>query len=135
MRGKYNRPHPFNLMTGSHLYALYGSLRKGMSNRIHFAHAMEYVETVEIAGFRMHALQHYPYVVETGRPTDTIVAELTRITDERTEREMVEFEASVGYVLKQIHVGGLTVGIFVFSADGPEPPVPGGDWVRYFGKK
>ena len=122
-------------MTGSHLYALYGSLRKGMANRAHFAHAMEYLETVQITGFRMHALTHYPFVVETGKSEDIIMAEITRLTDPETEREMVEFEASVGYQLKEIQVGQWRVGIFVFTSAGTQPVVPGGDWVAHFGDR
>lgn len=125
--------HPSDLMTGSHLYALYGSLRVGMYNRVPFAHALEVIKTVRIPGFRMHALRHYPYVVETGSPEDTIVAEVTRVTDPETEQKMIDFEASVGYQLKEVHHEGLTFSIFIFLQAGAHRVVPGGDWVEFSG--
>lgn len=123
--------HPIDLMTGSHLYALYGSLRAGMSNRGPFAHALEAIKTIRIPGFRMYALRYYPYVVETGSPADTIVVEINRVTDRDTEQKMIEFEASVGYQVKAFTHEGMTFSMFIFPQAGAHPVVAGGDWVEF----
>ncbi|MFM7194463.1 MAG: gamma-glutamylcyclotransferase family protein [Bacteroidota bacterium] len=127
--------HSTDLMTGSHLYALYGSLRIGMSNRDPFVHALEAIKTIRIPGFRMYALRHYPYVVETGSPADTIVVEITRVTDPATEQKMIEFEASVGYQVKKVHHEGLEFSLFIFPQAGAHRVVEGGDWVEFAARR
>lgn len=132
MSGKYKNS---NLMTGSPIFALYGSLRAGMGNYHRFAGAMEHLETVRVPGFRMYALRNYPYVVLSANPSDSVVVEIVQMTNPETEREMVEFERSVGYDLHYFFFNGRRVGIFIFNVPGAHPWIESGDWVEFLSRK
>jgi gamma-glutamylcyclotransferase (GGCT)/AIG2-like uncharacterized protein YtfP len=119
-------------MNNRHRYAFYGSLRKGLANFARFGHDFEFISTERILGFRMYAMEHYPYVVYTGNQADTIVVEIVEIKDAETELELHLFELSVGYIYQEIEFREGAVGIYVFENYGDDPIVPDGDWVSYF---
>jgi gamma-glutamylcyclotransferase (GGCT)/AIG2-like uncharacterized protein YtfP len=119
-------------MNQNHRYAFYGSLRRGLSNYARFGHAFEFISTERIPGFRMYALNHYPYAVFSGDSSDTIVAEIMIIKDPATELDLHEFELSVGYDYQEIEFRGSTLGIYVYKNPGNHPRVLDGDWVNFF---
>jgi gamma-glutamylcyclotransferase (GGCT)/AIG2-like uncharacterized protein YtfP len=115
------------------LYAFYGSLRQGMLNHERFRHALHYRYTESITGYRLHAMEHYPYAVHTGRSDEVLVAEVYHVIDSRVEQAIHELELDVGYSYAEVMIRNQSTGIYVFESAGPEPLVQGGDWVKFFG--
>jgi gamma-glutamylcyclotransferase (GGCT)/AIG2-like uncharacterized protein YtfP len=115
------------------LYAFYGSLRQGMLNHDRFRHALRYLYTESIQGYRLHAMEYYPYAVRTGRADDVLVAEIYQVIDSQVEQAIHELELSVGYSYAEVMILNQSTGIYVFETSGPEPLVQGGDWVKFFG--
>jgi gamma-glutamylcyclotransferase (GGCT)/AIG2-like uncharacterized protein YtfP len=115
------------------MYAYYGSLRRGMSNYHYFEKGLEFRYQDVITGFRLHALEEYPYAVRSGDPADTLTIEVFRVTDPAIERAIHELEMEVGYVYEEIILRGEAVGIYLYKKAGVEPLVNGGDWIKFFG--
>lgn len=118
-----------------HLYAFYGSLRKGMGNHERYKDGLEYLFTDTLAGFQLYALPGYPYAVKTASPGDFITVEVHRVINPATEHAIHDLEIGVGYVYDEVLVRGHTVGIYIFEKPGTEPLVEGGDWVKFFGSR
>lgn len=122
-------------MNKEHLYAFYGSLRKGMSNHRRYRNGLEFLFTESIAGYKLYALPGYPYAVKTGSPGDVLTLEVHRAIHPATERAIHDLEISVGYFYDEVIVRGHMVGIYLFEKAGTEPLVEGGDWVTFFGSR
>lgn len=120
-------------MNSNHLYAFYGSLRKGMTNHRRYSKGMELVFTEFLTGYRLHAMRWYPYAVRTGNPDDYMLVEVYRLTDKATEQAIHDLELSVGYHYDEVLLRDQSVGIYLFRESGAEPSVKGGDWVKFFG--
>lgn len=115
------------------LYAFYGSLRKGMINHQRFSNGLDFLFQETLAGYRLHAMKHYPYAVKTGESNDVTVVEVYRVSDPATEKAIHELELGVGYYYDVANIRGKRTGIYLFEKSGPEPLVEGGDWVKFFG--
>lgn len=122
-------------MNPNHLYAFYGSLRKGMTNHLRYSQGMELLFTETLTGYRLHAMRWYPYAVRSGDPADHMLVEVYRITDEDTERAIHDLELSVGYHYDEVLLRNQAVGIYLFRRSGAEPSVKNGDWVKFFGSQ
>lgn len=118
-----------------HLYAFYGSLRKGMINHRRYMDGLEYLFTDTLAGFKLYALPGYPYAIKTGNPNHVITVEVHRAFDHAAERAIHNLEIGVGYVYDEVRIRGHLVGIYLFEKPGTEPLVEGGDWVKFFGSR
>lgn len=114
-------------------YAFYGSLRRGMENFEQFRHGLRFRFQTVIAGYRLHAMSHYPYAVYTGREEDKMTVEIFEITNAGVEKEIHALETRVGYILDTVSIEGVPTGIYLFPQAGPEPLVQEGDWVKFFG--
>jgi hypothetical protein len=104
-----------------------------MINHGQYRHAMQYLYTETLPGYRLHAMEHYPYAVHTGRLEDVLIAEVYHVTDHQAEQEIHDLELGVGYSYAEVMVRGRSTGIYLFDSSGPEPLVQGGDWVKFFG--
>lgn len=114
-------------------YAFYGSLRRGMSNYRYFEKGLEFQYTEVITGYRLHALEEYPYAVKTGESSDLLTVEVFRVVDPDVERAIHELEIGVGYVYDELVLRNERVGIYLYEKGGGEPLVKGGDWIKFFG--
>jgi len=122
-------------VNADHLYAFYGSLRKGMSNYRVYRHGLEYQFTEVLPGYGLHAMQGYPYAVNTNNEKDTIVVEVFRVSDPIVEKDIHDLELGVGYKYEEVLIRGTTTGIYLFEKQGGEPSVRDGDWVKFFGSR
>jgi gamma-glutamylcyclotransferase (GGCT)/AIG2-like uncharacterized protein YtfP len=120
-------------MNPDRLYAFYGSLRKGMLNHRRYASGLDFLYQESITGYRLYAMDDYPYAVKTGNKTDIAVVEVFRIVDPEIERAIHDLELSVGYYYDEVAIRGKRTGIYLFKSVGPEPLVENGDWVKFFG--
>lgn len=120
-------------MNARSTYAFYGSLRRGMSNYRYFEKGLEYQYTEVISGYRLHALEDYPYAVKTGQSSDQLTVEVFRVTSPEFERAIHELEMEVGYIYDEVLLRGESVGIYLYEKAGTEPLVKGGDWIKFFG--
>ncbi len=114
-------------------YAFYGSLRRGMSNNRYFEKGLEFLYKDVINGFRLYALEEFPYAVRTGNSTDLLTVEVFKVTDPQIERDIHGLEMEVGYFYDEIVIKDEVVGIYLFEKAGTEPLVKGGDWIKFFG--
>jgi len=115
------------------LYAFYGSLRRGMMYHEVYKNGMDYQFSARLHGFKLYALEEYPFAVKTGQPSDSIVVEVFKITDPKTEKSIYELELEVGYYYDEVTVNAIAAGIYLYESPGNYPEVKGGDWVKFFG--
>ncbi len=54
-------------------------LRRGMYNYKQFEQHLEFMSTVRLEGFKLYALEDYPYAVRTEQYDESIVVELFEI--------------------------------------------------------
>ena len=114
-------------------YAYYGSLRRGMSNYLHFESSLEFLFQELISGYQIYALPEYPYAVKTGDPSHLVTVEVFKVINPEVERAIHDLEMSVGYVYEEIEIRGKPVGIYLFEKASTETLVKSGDWVQFFG--
>lgn len=105
-----------------------------MYNHTRFGN-FEFLFTEKLAGYKLYALQHYPFAVKTNESSDTITIEVMRVTNPQTENEIHQLELSAGYYYDEVTVRGITVGIYLFYNGHDNPIVPHGDWVKYWMEK
>ncbi len=120
-------------MNSRSCYAFYGSLRRGMSNYEQFESGLEFLYMESIPGYRLFAMENYPYAVRTGHPADLLMVEVFRVTRREVEQAIHELELQVGYYYEEVIIHGEPVGIYLFKNMGSEPLVKSGDWVKFFG--
>lgn len=121
-------------MNKKHLYAFYGSLRKGMYNYNGLKSGMEFMKTVEVPGFKLYSLGAYPCVVRTDSPEDKLTVDLFVVTGENESR-IHRMELGAGYSYEEVEVEGESYGIYTFPTTSTtylrDRYVPGGDWVKH----
>jgi gamma-glutamylcyclotransferase (GGCT)/AIG2-like uncharacterized protein YtfP len=120
-------------MTGTNLFAFYGSLRKGMENFKAYQSDLKYLKTRRIAGFELYALEEYPYAVKTDVFSQMLVVEVFEIEDQRVAETIHQMELEAGYIFELIEVDGEKVGIYLFEQSEGDSKVESGDWVEFFG--
>ncbi len=120
-------------MNPASTYAFYGSLRRGMSNHSQFQQGLKFLSEEALYGFRLYAMDEYPYAVRTGNLLDIITVEVFQVTDPSVERAIHELEIGVGYYYDEIVLHGIQVGIYLYKNAGTETLVKDGDWVKFFG--
>lgn len=120
-------------MTGTNLFAFYGSLRKGMANYNIYKPGLKYIETTRIYGYELLTLGDYPYVVRSANTSDSIVIEIFQIEDEKVVQAIHLMELEAGYVFELIEVEGRKMGIYIFECSGNNSKVDSGDWVEFYG--
>lgn len=120
-------------MNAHSTYAFYGSLRKGMSNHLKYAPALQFLFGAVIPGYALYEMRHYPYAFKTGSLDDLLTVEVFKITDPATEEAIHHLEISVGYYYDEVDIHGKSIGIYLFRQRGAERLVKGGDWVKFFG--
>lgn len=119
--------------------AVYGTLRQGCGN-----HGILYglpKADDRVQGYKMHSLGGFPYVFETGDPSDEIIVEVYTVPDETTARRLDALEGYTnGYAgfydrVSVRTVTGRQVWMYVFRNEevGAHPVVPNGDWKLYAG--
>lgn len=104
-----------------------------MTNYRYFEKGLEFQYTTVIPGFRLHALEDYPYAVRTGHPDDRLTVEVFKVTDPQVERAIHALEEEVGYRYDEVVLGDQMVGIYLYEKAGTEPLVESGDWIKFFG--
>lgn len=120
-------------MNNRSTYAYYGSLRRGMSNYQEFESSLRFLYSEIIGGYRMYALEHFPYAVKSTESTDLITVEVFRVTDSSAEKAIHQLEMREGYYYDEVKIRDEYVGIYLFKKPGSEPLVKNGDWVNFFG--
>ena len=114
-------------------YAYYGSLRRGMSNYREFETSLQFLYREIISGYRMYALEYFPYAVKSTDSSDLITVEVFRVTDPAAEKAIHQLELREGYYYDEVKIRDEHVGIYLFRKPGSEPLVKNGDWVNFFG--
>ncbi len=114
-------------------YAFYGSLRRGMINHRRYEKGLKFISVEVITGYKLYAMDAYPYAVRTQDDSDTLTTEIFRVTDPVVERSIHDLEMSVGYYYDEIVLHGRRVGIYLYEKAGHETLVKSGDWVKFFG--
>lgn len=104
-----------------------------MINHEQFSHGLKFLFQTVITGYRLHAMEHYPYAVFTGQEADTMTVEVFEVINPDVERDIHNLELEVGYYLDTVVIHGESVGIYLYEEAGSEPLVKGGDWVQFFG--
>ncbi len=122
-------------MNSASTYAFYGSLRRGMINYLEFQSSLEFLYQEILAGYRMYALENFPYAVKTRDKSDLITVEVFRITNADIEKSIHELEMNEGYYYDEVVIRGENVGIYLFHTPGSDPLVKSGDWVNFFGRR
>jgi gamma-glutamylcyclotransferase (GGCT)/AIG2-like uncharacterized protein YtfP len=120
-------------------YAFYGSLRKGQYNYTAAREGMEYLQTVEIPGFKLYALNaSYPCAIRTNDPDDILTVDLFRLNKDRA-LGIHYMELGAGYDYDEVEILGTKYGIYTFDSSNAgrlaSRHVPGGDWVKYLQTK
>jgi gamma-glutamylcyclotransferase (GGCT)/AIG2-like uncharacterized protein YtfP len=105
---------------------------KGMENHIPYQDHLEFLGMVKLPGFKMYSMEQYPYVVRSNNADHTIVAELYKVVDAKTEQSIHELELDEGYIFSEVDIADDKFGIYVFD----EPvinsvEVVDGDWRSY----
>jgi len=103
-----------------------------MSNYRVYKDQLQFHSRHRINGFKLFALEDYPYAVQT-QSSDSIVVELFRILDEQTRINIHQLELDAGYYFETFQLNDLQVGIYLFEFAGNNPEVKSGDWVEFFG--
>jgi len=106
-----------------------------MTNYESYKRSLQYIETRQVNGFRLYALEDYPYAVKSTEATDSIVVEIFKIVSESAKQNIHELELSAGYIFETIEVENRSVGIYLFERAGNNMRVNDGDWVKFFGIK
>ena len=101
-----------------------------MYNHIRFGN-IEFLFTEKLAGFKLYALERYPFAIKTNEPSDSIIIEVAHITNAQTENEIHQLELSAGYYYDEVAVRGISVGIYLFQNSDHHTWVPHGDWVKF----
>ena len=96
---------------------------------------LAYQFSTRINGFKLYALEEYPFAVKSGNGTDSIVVEVFKIINPETEKSIHELELGVGYYYDEIVVNSVTAGIYLYQHPGNYQEVKGGDWVKFFGNR
>jgi len=110
-------------------YAFYGSLMVGMDNYLLYQEHLRFLGKVELEGFKMFALTHYPYVLRTEESGRKIVAELFQITNPKTEQSIHEMELEVGYIFSEVTIADNKFGIYLLKSHVVgSPEISTGDW-------
>ncbi len=120
-------------MNSESTYAFYGSLRRGMSNYRQYENGLEFLSVEVLPGFKLYAMDEYPYAIRTGDALDAITVEIFRAKDPMVELAIHDLEMSVGYYYDEIVLHGKRVGIYLYEKAGSETLVKSGDWVKFFG--
>ena len=120
-------------MNSESLYAFYGSLRRGMMYYEVYKDGLEYQFSARLEGFKLYAMEKYPFAVKTELAEDSIVVEVFKITSPKTEKSVHDLELGVGYYYDDVVLNSVTVRIYLFRTTGNYPEVKGGDWVKFFG--
>src|SRR4051812_17224396 len=115
-------------MNSSATYAFYGSLRRGMINYLEFESALQFLYLDIIGGYRMYAMESFPYAVKTDNPSDLITVEVFRVIHPDIERSIHRLEMAEGYYYDEVNIRNTNTGIYLFREAGPEPFVKNGDW-------
>lgn len=100
-------------MNSSSMYAFYGSSRRGMIYEM-YKHGLEYQFSTTLEGFKLYALQDYPFAVKTNQPLDSIFVDIFKIRDPEVEESIQQLELSVGYHYDEVIVTTITVGVYLF---------------------
>ena len=102
---------------------------EGMENYLHYQEHLKFLGKVELEGFRMFALEHYPYVLRTEESGRKIVAELFQITNQKTEQSIHEMELDVGYIFSEVTIADNKFGIYLLESHVVgSPEIRSGDW-------
>lgn len=115
-----------------HIIAVYGSLRLGMYNfdsfKRHFQDDFEFIRTITTSGFELYDLGPYPCAVKTDAPSDIIVIDLIKVSEE-CKQALDQMEFGAGYVLASVNYDNKIYPIYVMDkAPSKAKRVPNGDW-------
>jgi gamma-glutamylcyclotransferase (GGCT)/AIG2-like uncharacterized protein YtfP len=101
-----------------------------MANYWQYAHALDYLFSARIRGYRLFSLGAYPCAVASDRGAITV--EVFRVSDPLVEKQIRELEMEAGYFLQHVEVAHTPVGIYLFKTAENYPEVISGDWVDFF---
>ena len=115
-----------------HLYAFYGSLRKGQYNHDRAGLAKEtYIKTVQIPGYKMYSLGAFPLIVRADK-TFMVTVDLFAIQNEDLERGIHLMEIGAGYERITHNIDGKDYYIYVYERATPGlHHVKTGDWAEW----
>ena len=119
-------------MNENKCYAFYGSLRQGMENYNLFKKGLKFLRNERLNGFKLFPLVDYPYAIATENVDDTIVVELFKITNNKTEELIHKVEIDAGYIFVNVEIAKEKFGIYLFAEARPNDVcVESGDWIAY----
>jgi gamma-glutamylcyclotransferase (GGCT)/AIG2-like uncharacterized protein YtfP len=88
-----------------------------------------------LKGYDLYSLGNYPFAIKSVDPNRKILVELTRISDDETEKSIGDIERQAGYVADKIQLGDDIVTIFLFEDAANNLRIDSGDWVAFFGQQ
>ena len=94
-----------------------------------------YQFSAQLDGFKLYALEEYPFAVKTNNGSDSIVVEVFKIVNPETEKDIHELELGVGYYYDEVVINSVTAGIYLYEEPGNYQEVKGGDWLKFFGNR
>ncbi len=116
----------------AHLYAFYGSLRRGLHNYERFELHLRYHFSCWIKGYQLYSFGEFPFAVKTNNDKDQILIEIFEINDVEIQKQIDELELGYGYFMEAIMIDKQSVKIYLLEKNTNYPLVIGGDWVKFF---
>lgn len=110
--------------------AVYGSLRKGLSNH-HVIDGAEMIGKTKIKGFDMHSLGAFPFITHGD---GEVTVEVYEVPDMDYARGLDALEGYPNFYdreLVETEFGEAWVYFIDDEATADHPPVPDGDWYEY----
>lgn len=128
-------------MKSTDLFAVYGSLRKGMGNhRVIGQHMPELLSTEELHGWKMYSMGGFPAICESNdAENDTVIIEVYKVDEAQHELAASSLDMLEGYpsfynrVLVDTSVGEAWVYFRKEEELSGLNLVESGDWVDYYG--
>jgi gamma-glutamylcyclotransferase (GGCT)/AIG2-like uncharacterized protein YtfP len=115
-----------------HLYAFYGSLRRGLQNHERFKAHLRYRFSSWLKGYQLYSLGDFPFAVRSAKADDKILVEVVEVTDPQIQKQLDDLELGYGYHIENILIEEQPVKIYLFKDKANYPLVPSGDWAKSF---
>lgn len=80
----------------------YGSLRKGQYN--YNAKELEYIDTIEISGYKLYSLGAYPGIKYTGNEEDIIICDILNVKTNKESNAIDYMELYADYSIASLPV-------------------------------
>jgi gamma-glutamylcyclotransferase (GGCT)/AIG2-like uncharacterized protein YtfP len=116
----------------SHIFAFYGSLRRGMENHDTHKGNSEYLFSARLKGYKLYSKGQYPCAVKSADNDGAITVEVFEISNKKVIDEIHQLELDEGYYCDEELINGMAARIYLYKSPENYQEVVGGDWVTFF---